>query len=166
MWSVFTKFFRYGMTDVAFRFNCTFFNGDFMMNLWQKWVAVVVCIAVIPFVVGCQQGPNTSRVTGTVLIDGQAVEGVSISFQPQSPGRPAVGYTDAQGKYELHFTMDSKGCIPGMNTVFINAYSNPDSDTSQYLPKKYNAEAAKNPDMNVDVKPGRQVFDFNVSTKE
>jgi hypothetical protein len=53
---------------------------------------------------GCDgSGPDVQYVEGVVLVDGQPVEGVTVSFSPvnSETGLPAVGTTDATGKFTL-----------------------------------------------------------------
>ncbi len=53
--------------------------------------------------VGCGPGFTTEKVTGKVTLDGQAIEGAAVTFQPVEggTGMPAVGTTDANGAYTI-----------------------------------------------------------------
>ena len=53
---------------------------------------------------GCLEssGPSVEFIEGTVTLDGQALEGVTVNFSPKSTdGMAAVGVTNAQGVYTL-----------------------------------------------------------------
>lgn len=70
--------------------------------MWNR-SSLVVCLGVLAVVVaGCSsQGPDMATVTGTVTLDGQAVEGAGVVFTPEAGGLPANATTDASGKFEL-----------------------------------------------------------------
>ncbi len=71
-------------------------------------------------VLGCGK-PGTAPtvpVTGTVTLNGQPVEGVSVGFTPQS-GRPASDTTDARGKFTLSTFESGDGAVPGTHKVVI-----------------------------------------------
>lgn len=91
-------------------------------------------IAITPFVLGCSgapPGPTVVPVSGTVTLDGKALSGALVTFQPQQPKvNPSVGTTNAEGKYELtHGT--SKGAVPGSYTVTVAYYVLPDGKPFQ-----------------------------------
>jgi len=112
--------------------------------------------------IGCQQSPNTAFVSGVVTVNGEPRQGVTLMFTPKSGERAAVGVTDELGKYSLRFTQNAAGCIPGLSTVRLTAFQDPEDPTTQYIPQKYNDKAPDNPEMNIEIKKGRQIIDFNV----
>lgn len=67
-----------------------------------------VCLAVVALSVvaaGCaQQGPRVEFVEGRVLLEGEPVEGATVSFSPVDPssGLSAVGMTDVAGVFRLN----------------------------------------------------------------
>lgn len=69
---------------------------------------------------GCgESGPPTATVTGTVLLDGDPVEGATVTFMGPGASRVAAGVTDAQGKFSL--MMDGKeGAAIGDNQVAVS----------------------------------------------
>jgi hypothetical protein len=76
---------------------------------------------------GCaQQGgdrPATYATTGTVTLDGQPVAGAAVSFTPsQKGGTPAVGTTDASGRYSLKSFGTEEGAVPGEYLVAVTKY--------------------------------------------
>ncbi|MFK7778054.1 MAG: carboxypeptidase-like regulatory domain-containing protein, partial [Gimesia sp.] len=62
--------------------------------------------------------PDLGLVKGIVTLDGQPLDGASISFLPDS-GRTASAKTDANGYYELIYIRDTMGCKLGHNKVLI-----------------------------------------------
>ena len=76
---------------------------------------------------GCEQGsdrPATYGVSGTVTLDGTAVEGATVTFAPSATGgTPAVGTTDASGKYSLMSFGTENGAVPGKYMVSITKFT-------------------------------------------
>jgi hypothetical protein len=76
---------------------------------------------------GCEQAadrPTTYGVTGTVTLDGTAVEGATVTFAPSAAGgTPAVGTTNASGKYSLMSFGTEEGAIPGNYMVSVTKYA-------------------------------------------
>ncbi|MCC9606360.1 carboxypeptidase-like regulatory domain-containing protein [Blastopirellula sp. JC732] len=69
--------------------------------------------------VGCaEQGPSLGAVSGTVTLDGKPLPNVIVSFVPVTGGRPSVGTTDENGKYQLAF-VDRLGALTGKHKVSI-----------------------------------------------
>lgn len=74
---------------------------------------------------GCQQGadrPTTYPVTGTVTLNGQAVEGATVSFQLADGSGSAVGVTGASGAYKLTTFEADDGAVAGEYKVAISKY--------------------------------------------
>jgi len=89
----------------------------------QKWCSYAACTAAALLLAGCG-GPGavkTVPVTGTVTLDGNPVEGATVSFAPQATeGRTAVGVTDSQGKFKLNTAGAGAGAMPGKYNVAIS----------------------------------------------
>ena len=84
-----------------------------------KSIAVVFVLLAIS-TVGCSpDGPEISRVEGTVTMDEKPLAGAIVMFVPPG-GRPSASETDSNGKYVLEFSGGRKGAIPGLNRVEIN----------------------------------------------
>ena len=87
----------------------------------------LVFVAALALLAGCPQGagdrPNTVRVSGTITLDGNAVEGATVTFQPTSGGRAAAGRTDASGNYELTTVDPGDGVMPGSYKVTVSKLS-------------------------------------------
>jgi hypothetical protein len=141
---------------------------------------LVVCI-VLAAVIGCLgcsgspgDMPEIGFVSGTVTVDGVAMAGLKVTFQPEG-GRPAIGQTDSDGRYELTYSREAQGSKIGKNLVTISTPEPPEADDSNSaeeepfldpIPEKYNALAIENPDMRVEVKPGTNEFNWNIRTAE
>ena len=113
--------------------------------------------------VGCQS--DLSTVQGTVLLDGAPLENAFVEFTPQvAGGAPAYGRTDAQGRYDLMFSLNKRGAVPGENVVRISTADVGDmgaANTPERVPLRYN----RNSELLVEVKPNqRNVFDFDLKT--
>lgn len=127
-----------------------------------------VGLALAIVVSGCgPSGPEISRVTGTIKMDGKPLPAAVVMFVPDH-GRPSAAETDANGKYVLEFSAGRKGAIPGNNRVEINtgrlAY---ERDGKQYpavkesVPAKYN----RNTELTFNVEPGKSnVADFDLQS--
>lgn len=139
------------------------------IHLWA--ILFAACITVT----GCMgsDGPDIGQVEGTITFEGKPLAGASVLFQPVS-GRPAMGRTNEQGHYELMYIRDTKGCKTGLNTVVIetlvegdneqaleggDADSKPKQIDKEMLPAKYNSKS----ELEVEVKPGKNVFDFDLT---
>ena len=101
--------------------------------------------------------PDLGRVTGRVTIDGAPLAGVIISFMPDK-GRAAAATTDADGRYDLIYLNDYKGCKIGPNTIgfFVPTGGSP----SHPIPAKYQNKS----EFKVDVKPEANTFDFDLKS--
>ncbi|GAB5406007.1 MAG: hypothetical protein Aurels2KO_42380 [Aureliella sp.] len=85
---------------------------------------------------GCGSGISGQPVTGTVTLDGVAIEGASITFQPKEggTGMPAVGTTDANGVYTLTDMRDENvgaGAVEGDYNVGVLWFKPSGKDLSQ-----------------------------------
>ncbi|MBO0697846.1 MAG: carboxypeptidase regulatory-like domain-containing protein [Zavarzinella sp.] len=110
------------------------------MRTWPAALAVVLAVA------GC--GGSTGRVSGVVTLDGQPLEGATVSFSPVSAGEVggSTGKTDAKGRYTLRTVLgDSPGAAVGKHKVTISLYrenpNNPDQAGKELVPPRYSDPA-------------------------
>lgn len=106
----------------------------------------IVLLSALMISAGCGSGvdlPNTAKAEGTVTFENQPLAGASVSFIPAS-GRPASGFTDANGHFILRTFDADDGAIPGEHTVIISKIdsSAPKSDdmyaeAKSAIPEKY-----------------------------
>jgi len=137
----------------------------------QVWM----CSAILLGVLGCAGGPDDmpeiGQVTGTVTVDGAPKSGLIVAFQPEG-GRPSVGTTNGEGRYELTYSREAKGAKIGKNLVTISTeVETPEEEPEEEveepeepIPARYNTEAVDNPEMTVEVKPGENTFDWDIVT--
>ncbi len=116
--------------------------------------------------------PDLGLVKGVVTFEGQPLSGASVTFMPVS-GRPAMAKTDDAGYYELIYIRNTPGCKTGLNKVVITSVSEEEDEmeaegddalvtdagpAKEKVPAKYNAET----ELEVDVQPGENAFDFDL----
>jgi hypothetical protein len=115
---------------------------------------------------------DLSTVTGTVTLDGVALEGATVEFQPTGEGgSPSYGDTDASGAYNLMFTFSKEGATPGEHTVRISKTvaapggegddDDDDDDGEETLPAKYNTETT----LTATVADGKNEVDFSLTSE-
>lgn len=139
---------------------------------------------------GCNAGFQVNTVKGKVTLDGTAISGATVAFQPVAggTGMPAVGTTDANGIYTLTDTRDKgvgNGAAAGEYQVAIIWYKPSADDTSKatgseagkddkaahqtvtgpsaLLPPRY-MDAAKS-GLTATVKAGANEVNFDLSSK-
>jgi hypothetical protein len=121
-------------------------------------------LASVVFLAGCG-GPETFTITGVVTVDGKPLDKGVIMFT--SPDGKSATVEIKGGNYEARTS-------PGMNRVQISApivtgtrpeYNAPDAPrveiTEESLPERYHTKS----DLTVDVKPGRNIKDWAVESK-
>jgi hypothetical protein len=65
--------------------------------------------------------PRTVNAAGIVTLDGKPVEGAQVVIVPEPPAiHSAFGTTDAQGRFSLHASENTKGAVPGPYKVQIS----------------------------------------------
>jgi len=72
---------------------------------------------------GCSpSGPVIVPVKGVVTLDGSPVAKASVMFQPVDGGNPAIGETDADGKFSLTTQLEKprEGAIVGEHIVTVS----------------------------------------------
>ncbi len=121
---------------------------------------------------GGSDRPVLGRVTGSVMMDNQPVAGVAVTFQPDK-GRPAIGKTDQNGDFQLMYMPETPGCKVGHCRVEIgygegedegvemegdDVVQTPGDSGKKTIPARYNTET----ELEADVKPGENVFDFDL----
>jgi hypothetical protein len=67
---------------------------------------------------GCG-GNGTVYVKGRVTLDGNPVDGATVTFLPEQAGRPATGYTNNEGFFELSTFHKADGALPGSYLVLV-----------------------------------------------
>jgi hypothetical protein len=153
---------------------------------FKRGLAIAICSVALITTGGCNSGPPTGDVSGTVTMDGQPVTNAIVTFVPQNGGQNAIGKTDDSGKYELYRRGD-RGALLGPHTVVITTVQEPSgpveeisSDSDEYLkqatggnrsdydraivkepiPARYNKQST----LNAEVVKGQNTFDFALTS--
>jgi hypothetical protein len=108
--------------------------------------------------------PDVARVTGTVTLDGQALENATVMFQPSS-GRASIGTTDSAGKYDLMYLDGVYGAMLGAHKVTIRTEV-PGEDgepplVKEKLPGKYHNRT----ELTAEVAEGSNSVDFPLTSQ-
>jgi hypothetical protein len=100
-------------------------------------------------------------VTGTVTLDGKALPNARVQFSPvaQDGGRDSVGFTDAEGRYELIYIRDVRGASVGEHVVRITT-ANAEEGVEERLPERYHAETV----LRKTVDRGSDEIDFTLAS--
>lgn len=131
----------------------------------QKMIVFAICVALaLPMLAGCSK--DIGRVTGTVKINGEPVEGAVVTFAPVG-GRSSFAKTDAEGNFEMVYQGDTKGAALGENQVYITSYVPPEVDDNEKVvvpakPERFPPEWNENSEQKVMVESGDNHFDFDV----
>ena len=115
--------------------------------------------------VGCGPANDMARVKGTITLNGQPLEHANIEFRPTADeGAPSSGQTDAGGRYELMYTFDTPGALPGEYIVSIRTAGTffdddcNELEREEQVPAKYNTQT----ELRRTVEPGRNRIDFDL----
>ena len=124
-----------------------------MQNLYLLNDSKKVCIAGLLFlftVVGCggTKGPAVAVVSGTVMLDGEPLDGASVVFHPtSSSGLGGSGKTSSDGTFGLttYRATPGAGVVPGEYVVMIRKeewphFEEPEDDDPDYERKMEQVE--------------------------
>ena len=112
-------------------------------------ISFVIGILFLFTVVGCgTKGPAVSAVSGTVLLDGEPLDGASVVFHPtSSSGLAGSGKTSADGTFVLSTfrATPGAGVVPGEYVVTISkeewpTFEEPEDDDPNYERKMAQVE--------------------------
>jgi len=131
---------------------------------------ILLCCGFAALVTGCSAGNDIElgRVNGHVTLDGKPLADAVVEFQPAN-GRASIGTTDSSGYYELQYTLDRDGAIPGEHTVRITTerYASGGEGSSplvearkELLPARYNVES----ELKETVEDGSQEINFELES--
>lgn len=127
------------------------------MNVVKFPAAVSAAVALFVITPGCGGGPADPDVvpaSGTVTLDGNAIEGVSVTFVPETGGtKSGYAITDAEGRFEAKMREGLSGLPAGEYRVLFQKLVLPDGspvppdamaadvDARNMLPETYNSPA-------------------------
>lgn len=86
------------------------------MHLWQR-VSALALACLLPVVSGC--GHKMAKVEGIVTLDGEPVEGATVTFIPDGSGLQASGRTGSDGVFRLSTRTTGDGVAHGTYKVII-----------------------------------------------
>ena len=133
----------------------------------------ILGLLLVGLAVGCGGGsgdrPETGPVAGKVTLDGQPLADATVTFSPDS-GRPSSGVTNANGEYELDYTVDVKGAKVGSHKVSISTFKAGDAEgegsESQAVPEKVPPQYNRETTLTFEVKPeGHTDANFDLQSK-
>jgi hypothetical protein len=108
---------------------------------------------------GCG-GSSLGTVKGRVMFDGKPVKEAAVAFAPvpkskddKEPGKPATGFTDADGYYVLSTYKPYDGALVGPHKVTVSI-----DDTNP-------AKCARNKLTTFEVKPGANECDISMDPR-
>ncbi len=115
------------------------------------------CMLILVALSGCGGAdgdlPELGQVSGTITLDGKPLPNADITFQPTKEGGLSTGWTNAEGRYELHYKRGVKGAAVGKHIVRIECLGGADQMGGQggiEIPARYNVEST----LTADIKPG------------
>lgn len=101
----------------------------------QFKLRLVVALSCVPIAIGCGSRPGPQAkveivvpVSGTLTYQGNPLESYQISFLPMDGRRPAMGTTDAAGKFTLGTNKVGDGAPPGTHKLTIVWLAPPSTD--------------------------------------
>lgn len=108
------------------------------------------------------------EVSGTVLVGGEPVEGVSVRFEPLSGDRASVGVTDNAGRYRLYQGRLIPGAVVGEHIVRLSTARLVAEEAGtekirldgETFPMAYNKEST----LRATVLAGKNIFDWAITT--
>src|SRR5262245_40546364 len=92
----------------------------------MRFLSCVVLVLAGSLVLSGCGGPEMASVKGRVTFKGKPVKDAAITFSPSAkssedkfPGKPAVGFTDEEGNYELSTFKPRDGALVGNHRVSV-----------------------------------------------
>lgn len=134
---------------------------SFRVSTRPAWLVIAALAA------GCgKDGPELASVEGVVVLDGQPLADATVLFTPVAAGRPSAALTDASGHYELIYTGDRDGALPGEHTVRVSTFVGGDPDSGRVgaperVPAKYNEKT----ELKRIIEPDGSVVDLELDSR-
>ena len=123
----------------------------------------VLCTCTVAFLGGCGSGFKLAEVSGTVTVDGAPVPNLQVLFEPQDKSQPSsIGFTKADGKYQLRCSSGVDGAVVGQHTVRVEPVEVDDpAGPPLTIPAKYNTSSQ----LTYEVKPGPNTIDLKITRR-
>lgn len=137
-----------------------------------KFVQSFLITACCLMLTGCPSDSGLGRVQGVITVDGEPAAQATVRFYP-SEGRGSFGTSDAEGRYELKYSVKKNGAAIGKHKVTVSTAVNPDFSMEtreqvspgrpESLPAKYYDR--KQTELSADVTSGNNEINFDLSTE-
>lgn len=130
----------------------------------RLWTSLCGCLLAL-ILAGCGSNDDLARVEGTIKLDGEPLPNAFVVFNPTSGGTTSYGKTDEQGRYYMVFDENQDGAWIGENRVRIrtgDVGAAEEGGTKEVVPAAYNTDST----LLVNVEPGDNTFDFDLSSEE
>jgi hypothetical protein len=109
---------------------------------------------------GCGgHGPELCDVQGIISLDGKALAGATVIFEPKAGGRASSGRTDALGHYRLIYIRETKGALIGSHIVKIFTAS--EDNPKERLPARFNDKSM----LTAELTRGDNICNFSLTSK-
>lgn len=140
-----------------------------LMSHYPQTIAMLL-VGLLPLFTACGDGrPTRVAVTGEVTYHGQPVKDAQVMFMPKG-GRPALGVTDAEGRFMMTSFSVGDGAVCGEHIVCISkTVPDPNGDprlpyarTLPVLPQRY-ASYTSSPFKATVTATGPNDFHFDVT---
>jgi hypothetical protein len=133
-----------------------------LANSDPKYRALCIWLLLLGLLLaGCHKsGPELAPVSGRITLNGKPLENADVVFQPDNGKSPAVGRTNAEGRYELAYKRGITGGPVGQNTVQIRV-SRELVHNPPHIAARFNSRS----ELRREVNAGQNEFDFDVTTE-
>jgi hypothetical protein len=156
-----------------------------------RWLGALLALASLVAAPGCNRGPQFAAVEGTVRLDGRPLREVEVVFLPDPEagtlGPSSSAYTDERGHYNLATAQGQSGAVVGTHRVCLRDLATlplptprvdsegrpggagppgakqPVKSKPARVPPQYSS-ATQTPLRNVEVRPGMQPYDVDLSS--
>ncbi len=81
---------------------------------------VLIAMAMLA-IAGCSRGNEVAlfRVSGKATCGGKPLERLCVHFEPQQKGRASIAVTNSEGVFELQYSKEQLGALPGEHIVWV-----------------------------------------------
>ncbi|MCL4203148.1 MAG: carboxypeptidase regulatory-like domain-containing protein [Pirellulaceae bacterium] len=131
------------------------------MNRIAKVASFILVGSMLLVLAGCGgDSVSLGEVTGIVTVDGQPVGGLEVRFNPVGDaGGTSLGYTKADGSYQLFYGGGGNGAVLGSHTVSVTAAETDGEGAPVQIPARYNVQS----ELTFDVKAGKNTFNIEIT---
>ncbi|MDR1269194.1 MAG: Ig-like domain-containing protein [Planctomycetaceae bacterium] len=133
------------------------YNKNLLLLLFGIGIAILVSA------VGCQKNPANGKVTGTVTLNGKPLPNAAVTFHPEAANvLTSLGGTDNNGQYELFYSDNKTGAVPGKYTATVST-GQEWNNIPETVPDKYLNKTTSGLDYNI--KSGKQIINIELNSE-